>query len=79
MKKILILASHFMGLNLRRELIEKLIKEGYEVYISIPNSDRNKFFANLGCKIIETPIDRRGINPLKDISLILNYANMMKK
>lgn len=79
MKKILMLVNHFVVLNFRRELVEKLIQEGYEVYISIPNSDRNKFFANLGCMIIETPVDRRGINPIKDISLILNYARIMKK
>lgn len=79
-KKILILSNHFITLyNFRKELINKLIEEKHEVYISIPKSEENKYFSDMGCKIIDTSIDRRGINPLRDISLILNYLKIMKK
>lgn len=79
-KRILILSNHFITLyNFRKELITKLINEGYEVYISIPKSSENKFFSDMGCKIIDTPVDRRGINPLKDLGLIINYIKIMKK
>lgn len=78
-KKILILSNHFITLfNFRKELIQKLIDEGHEVYISIPKSDENNFFLDLGCKIIETSVDRRGINPFRDFGLILNYIRIMK-
>ncbi|HCR3879703.1 TPA: glycosyltransferase family 4 protein, partial [Enterococcus faecium] len=33
----------------------------------------------LGCQIIETPIDRRGINPKTDFKLFFNYCNILKK
>ena len=79
MKKILILSNHFITLyNFRRELIRTLIEENNEVFISMPKSDENKFFSDMGCKIIETDIDRRGINPLKDLKLIANYIKIMK-
>lgn len=79
-KRILILSNHFITLyNFRKELIKRLNDEGHEVYISMPKSDDNKFFKDMGCKIIETPIDRRGINPLRDIGLIMTYIRIMKE
>ena len=79
-KRVLILSNHFITLyNFRKELITKLIDDGYEVIISMPESDDNIFFGNMGCKIITTPVDRRGINPIRDIRLILNYIKIMKK
>jgi len=79
-KRILILSNHFITLyNFRKELIKRLNDEGYEVYISMPKSDDNKFFKDMGCKIIETPVDRRGINPIRDIGLIMAYLRIMKE
>jgi glycosyltransferase involved in cell wall biosynthesis len=79
-KRILILSNHFITLyNFRKELIKKLVDEGNVVFISIPKADENIFFSNMGCKIIETPVDRRGVNPIRDFGLILNYIKMMKE
>jgi galacturonosyltransferase len=79
-KRILILSNHFITLyNFRKELIKRLNDEGHEVYISMPKSDDNKFFKDMGCKIIETPVDRRGINPIRDIGLIMTYIRIMKE
>lgn len=79
-KKVLILSNHFITLyNFRKELITKLIEEGHDVTLSLPKDDDNNFFIDMGCKIIETPIDRRGIDPISDFRLILKYINIMKK
>ena len=79
-KKILILSNHFITLyNFRKELIVKLIEEGHKVWISMPKSDDNVFFRKLGCEIIETSVDRRGMNPIRDIGLLINYIKIMKK
>ena len=79
-KRILILSNHFITLyNFRKELIEKLIDDGNVVFISIPKSDNNAYFSNMGCKIIETAVDRRGLNPIRDFFLILTYVKIMKK
>lgn len=77
-KRILFLAQHFITLySFRRELIEKLCKEGHDVYLSLPMSDDNTFFEGLGCKIIPTEIDRRGVNPIKDLKLVAFYRKMI--
>ena len=77
-KRILFLAQHFITLySFRRELIERLCKEGHEVFLSLPVSDDNKYFEDLGCKIVPTEIDRRGVNPVKDLKLIAFYRKMI--
>lgn len=79
MKKILILANNDVGLyKFRKELIAELLKE-HEVYISLPSGELVKNLEDMGCYFIETPIDRRGINPFVDIKLMFSYYKMMKK
>ncbi|TYS69700.1 glycosyltransferase family 4 protein [Sutcliffiella horikoshii] len=79
-KRILILSNHFITLyNFRRELITKLIKDNHEVFISMPKSEENTFFSDIGCRIIETPVDRRGVSPIRDFGLIKKYIKIMKK
>ncbi|WP_418790840.1 glycosyltransferase family 4 protein [Phosphitispora sp. TUW77] len=78
-KRILILSNHFITLYyFRKELIQRLVDEGNDVFISMPKANEDTFFSDLGCKIIETPMDRRGINPIRDFGLIVNYIKIMK-
>jgi galacturonosyltransferase len=78
--KILILANHFITLfAFRRELIARLIEEEHELILSLPPSEENAYFREQGCRIIETPIDRRGINPFKDLKLLQFYKKLFKE
>ncbi len=78
-KKVLFLANHFITLfSFRKELIQKLVENGYDVYLSIPE-DENSYFENMGCHIILTDIDRRGMNPKNDLKLIAFYKKMISK
>jgi galacturonosyltransferase len=79
-KRILFLANHFNTLYaFRRELIRRLVSEGNEVYLSLPESEDNIFFVELGCHVVVTKIDRRGVNPVKDISLLLAYRRILRQ
>lgn len=79
MKKILILANNDMGLyRFRRELIEKLNKE-HELYISVPKEEYSEELEKLGCKLYFTDVDRRGTNPIKELSLISYYKKLIKR
>ncbi len=80
MKKILFLAHGFTGLYYyRRELMQRLISEGNEVYLAISESEDNRLFEEMGCKIIPTVVDRRGMNPVKDLKLIFSYIKTLRK
>lgn len=73
MKKVLILANSASGLyDFRNELLLELLKE-YEVHISLPDGDKVPELAREGCKIYNTPIDRRGMNPVRDLRLLCDY------
>ena len=76
---ILILANNDMGLyNFRKELIEKLIKDNNHIYISLPNGNRVQDLVDLGCEFIDTDIDRRGTNLIKDFKLFKKYKKIIK-
>lgn len=76
-KRVLFLSNHFKTLFwFRKELIQKLVDEGHEVYLSFPE-DENDFFKNMGCHIIVTEIDRRGVNPKNDLKLIVFYRKII--
>lgn len=76
----MILNNHFISLyNFRKELIKRLVDEGNEVFISISEADRYNYFSEMGCRMIDTPVDRRGTNPIRDLGLILYYIRIMKK
>lgn len=78
-KRILFLSNHFITLfSFRKELINRLLQEGHEIYISMPEDPDNVYFEELGCKIIPTPVDRRGVNPKNDIGTIRAYFKIMK-
>ena len=80
MKKILIFANLDMGLyNFRKELLETLLQKGYEVYISLPMGPRVKDMQEMGCHYIETPVDRRGMNPVADLKLFFKYRKILKE
>lgn len=77
--RVLILANNDVGLyKFRKELIQELLHRGSEVYISLPNGNLVRPLEQMGCKFIDTPIDRRGINPAKDLKLFRNYKQLMK-
>lgn len=76
-KKILIITNHsYMLYQFRRELIEKLM-ETYEVILSMPFVGHEDDFAAMGCKCVETDVDRRGINPITDFKLLQFYNKII--
>lgn len=77
--KIMILANNDVGLyQFRKELIEELLKH-HEVVISLPYGDLVKPLEDIGCKFIDTPVDRRGMNPIKDLRLFFAYWKILKQ
>lgn len=79
MKKVLILANNDVGLyKFRKELMQELVKE-YKVYISLPDGEFIHQLKEIGCEFINTPISRRGTNPITDVKLFMNYKKIIKE
>ncbi|NIK78180.1 galacturonosyltransferase [Paenibacillus castaneae] len=80
MKKVLILVNHDVVIyNFRKELVERLLKDGYEVYISSPYGERIDDLRKLGCKYVEATIARHGTNPIEELKLLRYYKKIMKE
>lgn len=80
MKRVLILANFDVGLyKFRKELIQELLNQGKEVYISLPDGELVRKLEDMGCRFIDTSVDRRGINPKTDAKLMLFYRKLIKK
>lgn len=78
-KKVLILANSSGGLyDFRNELVLELLNE-YQVVVSLPDEVRTKELAEEGCRVVHTPINRRGVNPLEDMKLIKSYRKLLKQ
>lgn len=79
MKKVLILANSSGGLyDFRNELVQRLLSK-YELTVSLPDEVRTKELAEEGCKVVHTPINRRGVNPAEDFKLLLSYRKLLKE
>ena len=79
MKKVLILANNDVGLyQFRQELISEFLKKN-KVCISLPYGEMVEPLKKMGCKFFDAPVDRRGLNPIKDMELFIYYIELLKK
>ena len=63
----------------RKELIEGLIQEGYEILISCPNGPKFDLMKDIPFRYDDPIIDRRGTNIFADGKLFLHYRKLFKK
>lgn len=79
-KKILILSNHHSyTYNFRKEVIEKLLRHNYKVYIVLPYGEKVDNLIEMGCEFINIKLDRRGKNPFKDLKTIYEYYKIINK
>ena len=63
----------------RKELIEELIREGYNVLVSSPYGPKFDLMKHIPFVYDNPIIDRRGMNILADIKLFLHYLRLFKR
>lgn len=78
--KILVFANYGMGLyKFRKELLIELVSQKNEVFVSLPDDEYRNKLEDLGCQFIDTPVSRRGTNPITDLRLLIKYNNIIKQ
>lgn len=78
-KKILFVSNNGQGFyNFKKELIEKLISMNYEVHFAVPEYIKLKELETKGAYYEAISVDRRGMNPIKDIKLIWQLRKLFK-
>ena len=82
MKKTIVIISNLNGalVLFRKELIQELIRD-YRIIVVSDSSgpERDQALKEMGCQMIETKVDRRGINPATDLKLYRRYKAILKK
>lgn len=80
-KTILVLTNNIGGLHsFRKEVMKAMVDEGYKVVISHPDEDeRTAYFTDIGCEDVLTEFNRRGMNPIKDLQLLMKYRKLIQK
>ena len=83
---ILIICNCASGLEaFRGMLIRELIKEGNTVSAIVPLVDNEKEWISekqieeMECRLIRIPMERRGMNPLHDLKLLISYIRIIKQ
>lgn len=77
--KILIFSNSCEGTYMfRRELINDLL-QSHSVVLSVPTGLHFDEFEKTGCKMIAVKMERRGKNPIKEISLYKKYYEIISK
>lgn len=78
MSKILILTNSAEGLYLfRKELLCALRSDGHTLAVSVPDDNYCEKIEALGCRVLVTDFERRGMNPLKDLQLAGKYWSLL--
>lgn len=79
MAKVLFLVNHDVVIyNFRKELVERLLEENYEVIVSSPYGERIDLLRDIGCRFVEVKLDRHGKKPLDELKLIAYYKELIK-
>jgi glycosyltransferase involved in cell wall biosynthesis len=64
--------------NFRGGLVRALKEHGYEPVVVAP-ADPTLRLGELAVRHVEIPIERSGLNPLADLSLLMNYRRILKR
>lgn len=67
-----------MMLNFREHLIKTLVEKGHKVYCLAQNysAQDRATIADWGATAINSPLNAKGLNPLKDLSAVLKLSNI---
>ena len=80
MAKIMIIAGFDQSLVLfRRELIESWLNNGHEVVAAAPGTAVQGVLKEMGAGYYELPLERTGLNPLKDLKLFFVLLQLLKR
>lgn len=79
MKKAMLLANDTTYVyNLRRELIQRLVADGYEVAVVSEPLLHQDELRDMGCRLVDLSTGRHGTNPFADLVLFFKYLGILR-
>ncbi len=78
--KIIFVANKLWDIYIfRGRVIKKLVEDGHEIIVIAPDDGRIDMKKELGVKVIDIAVDKRGINPIKDLKLMITLLKIYRK
>jgi galacturonosyltransferase len=79
-KAVVLIGNNSSGMyDFRHELIARLVNGGCKVTVLTPFDTKVDELNELGINLIETPLNRRGLNPAEDLKLLYLYKKLLKE
>ncbi len=79
MKVAIVLNTSWNIYNFRFNFVKTLLSRGYEVHTVAPTDDFTHFLTEAGCIHHPVRMDSRGINPVKDLALLVELWSIYRK
>lgn len=80
MTRVLIFANDNSTIyNFRRELLRRLVADGFDVTVALPVHPRNQAFRDLGCGVLEVPLSRFGTNPVAELATVTRFVKILRR
>ncbi|WP_336920520.1 glycosyltransferase family 4 protein [Vibrio cholerae] len=71
MKLIMVANTAWSVFNFRHSLIKELLRCGVELYVIAPEDKFSAKLTEMGCQVLDLPMQAKGVNPLADLGLML--------
>ncbi len=71
MKLIMVANTAWSVFNFRHSLIKELMSCGVELYVIAPEDKFSEKLAEMGCQVLDLPMQAKGVNPIADFGLML--------
>ena len=79
MKVLFVMNDSRFAYNLRQEVMAAAVNKGHEVYLLAEHIGYEQELENLGIRLVDIKVDRRGTNPFSDVSLLKGYFKKIKE
>lgn len=71
--------DHAYTYNFRKEVIQRLLDEGYKVCIVLPYGESVEKLKEMGCEFYNISLNRRGKNIFQDVNLLMSYHKILRE
>ncbi|HGE6089877.1 TPA: glycosyltransferase family 4 protein [Vibrio cholerae] len=70
-KLVLVANTAWSVFNFRHSLIKELLSSGVELYVIAPEDKFSAKLVDMGCQVLDLPMQAKGVNPIADLGLML--------
>ncbi|TQP97414.1 glycosyltransferase family 4 protein [Vibrio cholerae] len=71
MKLLMVANTAWSVFNFRHSLIKELLSCGVELYVIAPEDKFSAKLSEMGCQVLDLPMQAKGVNPIADLGLML--------